>query len=102
MNNNDLITLVQSEIDKAQQPLLDRIEELESIVDEMMDDVLVLNIMNGVLEKILPVHLAGEIAESLEAEIDMMLEPQRSERSVQRLQFLQMKLEKIGRTWRSI
>jgi hypothetical protein len=102
MNNDDLLQLIKAEIDKVQQPLLERIDELEDTVDEMMDAVLALNIMSGVLEKIVPVHLAGEIAESLEAELDMTLEPQRSGSYLQQLQRLQLKLEKIGRTWKAV
>ena len=102
MNNDQIRSLIQIEIAEAQQPLLERIAELEGTVDQMMDEVLIGNIMLSSLKKLIPVHLAAEIAESLEAELGMVLEPQRSSMALGSLQDLQQRLADIGRRWRRI
>lgn len=102
MTNEQISSLIQIEIAQAQQPLLERITELESTVDQMMDDVLISSIMLSSLKKMIPVHLAAEIAESLEAELDMVLEPQRSSMALSSLHDLQRRLADIGRRWRRI
>lgn len=102
MTNDEIRSLIQIEIAEAQQPLLVRIAELEGIVDQMMDEVLTSKIMLSSLEKLIPVHLAAEIAESLEAELGMVLEPQRSSTALRSLYNLQQRLADIGRLWQRI
>jgi DNA-directed RNA polymerase subunit H (RpoH/RPB5) len=76
--------------------LLERIEELERVVDEAADYVWMHNVLSHVLERMIPPGLAEEAADYIEAELGSVVEIQRKSSAGQKLERLRQRLLRIA------
>ena len=101
MNNDEMIEAIQREAEKMQQPLLARIDKLEAGVKSMTEDIWALNVMSGILQRMVPIGMAEKLADELDAELRMLPSHQVDALPSQDIRLLQQTLAKVSEPYKA-
>ncbi|MCK4707918.1 MAG: hypothetical protein KAU21_04815 [Gammaproteobacteria bacterium] len=96
MTNEEITQTIQREIQQAQQPLLERIDDLEQRVDEALDWICALNVISGATMMHIPLASMQTVAKMIRDAYNQLPENQRQQKPAGNLLYWAVRFERLA------